>query len=319
MDNLQGKTAFITGGASGMGLGIAKACAREGMNVVIADFRQRAIDEALELFRSQGWPVHGICLDVTDREAYVRAADEAEAVFGKLHVLVNNAGISTFEPQITKGVYDWKDIDFDIDVNYKGVLNGIVIITPRILKHGGGGYVVSTASMSGLVPVPGFPMYDSLKMAVITLMEELAIELQGTGVGAAAFCPGPYSTNLGKTSGELRQKHLGVEPPKFEPPRDKDGKPIRFEMPKDIDFSKMTREADEAGERVVRGIKRGDLYILTHAEFKEGWVARSEAIARAFPDEPINPDFKRVFPMNVNNPIFTTQKPVPAFEYVKKN
>lgn len=319
MENLQGKTAFITGGASGMGLGIAKACAREGMNVIIADFRQSALDEALKIFKDHGWPVYGICLDVTDRVAYAKAADEAEAAFGKIHVLVNNAGISTFEPKLTKGEYDWKDIDFDIDVNYKGVLNGIVLILPKILKHGEGGYVVSTASMSGLVPVPGFPMYDSLKMAVITLMEELAIELQGTNVGSAAFCPGPYTTNLGKTSGELRKQHLGVEPPKFEISKDKDGKPIKFEMPKDIDFTKISRDADEAGERVVRGIKRGDLYILTHVEFKEGWLDRAQAIANAFPDEPVNPDFKRVFPNNVNNPIFKTQKQVPAFEFVKKD
>jgi NAD(P)-dependent dehydrogenase (short-subunit alcohol dehydrogenase family) len=319
MENLQGKTAFITGGASGMGLGIAKACAREGMKVVIADFRQSAIDDALKLFKERGWTAHGICLDVTNREAYVKAADEAEAVFGKIHILVNNAGISTFEPKIPKGIYDWKDIDFDIDVNYKGVLNGIVIITPRILKHGEGGYIVSTASMSGLVPVPNFPLYDSLKMAVITLMEELAIELQGTGVGSAAFCPGPYTTNLGTTSGELRKQHLGVEPPVREIPKDKDGKPIKFEMPKDIDFTKISRHADEAGERVIRGIKRGDLYILTHVEFKEGWVARANAIANAFPDEPVNTDFKRVFPNNVNNPIFATQGQVPAFEYIPKD
>jgi NAD(P)-dependent dehydrogenase (short-subunit alcohol dehydrogenase family) len=156
MISLQGKTAFITGGASGMGLGIAKACAREGMNVVIADFRQSAIDEAIALFKAHSWNAYGINLDVTNREAYARAADEAEAIFGKIHVLVNNAGISTFEPKITQGIYDWKDIDFDIDVNYKGVLNGIVLIVPRILKHAEGGYVVSTASMSGLVPFPAF-------------------------------------------------------------------------------------------------------------------------------------------------------------------
>ena len=84
MENLKGKTAFITGGASGMGLGIARACAREGMNVVIVDFRQNAIDEAVAMFKAHGWPVHGINLNVADREAYVKAADEAEAVFGKI-------------------------------------------------------------------------------------------------------------------------------------------------------------------------------------------------------------------------------------------
>ena len=103
MEQLTGKTAFITGGASGLGLGIAKACAKEGMNIVIADFRQKAIDEALPIFRDNGWTAHGIRLDVTDRAGYVKAADEAEAIFGKIHVLVNNAGIGIREGKV------WED------------------------------------------------------------------------------------------------------------------------------------------------------------------------------------------------------------------
>ena len=326
MENLKGKTAFITGGASGMGLGIAKAAAREGMNIVIADFRQNAIDEALPIFQAHGWPCHGICLDVTDREAYVKAADEAEAVFGKIHVLVNNAGIGNAEPRIPAGVFDWRQIDLNIDVNFKGVLNGILIILPRIVKHGEGGYVVSTASMSGIFPVKGFPMYDSLKMAVITLMEDLAMELEGTNVGSAAFCPGPYSTNLGASSNALLEKHLGAQPapPKFEMPKDKDGKPIKFEMPKDengnpIDFSKLSRDPDDAGERVLRGIKRGDKFIFTHNDFKAGWELRMNAILRAFPDEPLTPGFAQVFKGNIYNPIYEQQTQVPAFEFVKKD
>lgn len=331
MENLQGKTIFITGGASGMGLGIAKAAAREGMNVVIADFRQSAIDEALPFFQSHGFPAHGICLDVTDREAYVRAADEAEKVFGKIHVLVNNAGIGNAEPRIPAGVYDWRQIDLNIDVNFKGVLNGLCIILPRIVAHGEGGYVVSTASMSGIFPVKGFPMYDSLKMAVITLMEDMAMELEGTNVGSAVFCPGPYTTNLGTSSTALLEKHLGKqEPPKmpkFEIPKDKDGNPLpmpKYEPPKDengnpIDFSKLSRDPDDAGERVLRGIKRGDKFIFTHSDFKSGWELRMNAILRAFPDEPLTPGFSTVFKGNIYNPIYEQQTQVPAFEFVKKD
>lgn len=324
--DLKGKTAFITGGASGMGLGIARACAREGMNVVIADFRQSAIDEALAMFKAHGWPCHGICLDVTDRAGYAKAADEAEAVFGKIHVLVNNAGIGNNEPKLVTGEFDWDQIDLDIDVNYKGILNGIALILPRIMKHGEGGYVVSTASMSGIFPVKGFPMYDSLKMAVITLMEELAMELEGTNVGSAAFCPGPYTTNLGASSNELIKKHTGKAPaaPKFEVPKDKDGNPIKFEPPKDengnpIDFAKLSRDPDDAGERVVRGIQRGDKFILTHVDFKSGWELRMNAILRAFPDEPLTPGFATVFRGNIYNPIYEQQEQVPAFEFVKKD
>ncbi|HHT16427.1 MAG TPA: SDR family NAD(P)-dependent oxidoreductase, partial [Papillibacter sp.] len=93
MKDLSGKVAFITGAASGIGLGIAKACGEAGMKVVIADLRKNAIDEVIPYFEERGWPVHGIELDVTNREAYAKAADEAEAVFGKIHVLVNNAGV----------------------------------------------------------------------------------------------------------------------------------------------------------------------------------------------------------------------------------
>ncbi len=314
MENLQGKTAFITGGASGLGLGIAKACAKEGMNIVIADFRQNAIDEALKFFKENNYPAIGVQLDVTDREAYVRAADEAEAAFGKIHVLVNNAGIGISEPRPGDGIYDYRDIDLAIDVNYKGVLNGIMTLVPRIVKHGEGGHLVSTASKAGLVPVPGFILYNSLKNAVISLMETLACDLKKYNIGSSVFCPGPFSTNLGLSSGELRARHLGIEPPKFEVPGHGEGKappPPPGPMP---DFGKVIRDPLEAGERVVRGIKRNDLYILTHADFKAGWDARAAAISRAFPDEPLDPEFMKVFPMLAYNPIFETQTQVPAYE-----
>ena len=143
IQDFHGKTAFVTGGASGLGLGIAKALARRGANIVIADFRQEALDAALPLFREQGWPCRPVLLDVMDREAFVRAADEAEAAFGKIHILVNNAGIGLMEGPIWEASYE--DMDFAIDINFKSVLNGIKTILPRILKHGEEGWVVSTS------------------------------------------------------------------------------------------------------------------------------------------------------------------------------
>lgn len=311
MENLQGKTAFITGGASGLGLGIAKACAKEGMNIVIADLRQDAIDEALKIFKENNWPAIGVCLNVADREAYVAAADKAEEAFGKIHVLVNNAGLGVPEGKLWEDSYDV--IDLAIDVNYKGVLNGIKTIVPRILAHGEGGHVVSTASKAALVPVPGFTLYNSLKMAVVTVMETLATDLQGTGVGSSVFCPGPFVTNLGASTGTV-MKSMGVEVKRPEPPKKEEGKDAPPPPPSDIDFSKIMRSPDEAGARVVRGIKRNDLYILSHVDFKGGWDARAAAISKAFPDEPLNPDFKKVFSVLAYNPIFEIQTQVPAWE-----
>src|SRR4030042_6616553 len=115
MENLEGKVAFITGGASGIGLGIAKACARHGMKVVIVDSRQDALDEAMTYFKEKNLPVHPIKLDVTDREAYVKAADEAEKVYGKIHVLVSKAGVGSGGGPIDKLTY--KDWDYSMGVN----------------------------------------------------------------------------------------------------------------------------------------------------------------------------------------------------------
>jgi NADP-dependent 3-hydroxy acid dehydrogenase YdfG len=143
MKDITGKVAFITGGASGIGLGIAKACAKYGMKVVIADSRQNALDEAMEYFKEKKLPVHPIKLDVTDRAAYAKAADEAEAVFEKIHVLVNNAGVASGGPAWMMTYKDW---DFSMSVNVGGVINGLVTILPRIMKHGEGGHIVATSS-----------------------------------------------------------------------------------------------------------------------------------------------------------------------------
>lgn len=279
MENLQGKVAFITGGASGIGLGIAKACVRHGMKVVIADLRQEALDEAMAFFKNTNSPVHPIQLDVTDREAYARAADEAEEVFGKIHVLVNNAGVAAGRGPLYNASY--KEWDFIISININGVINGIATIVPRILAHGEGGHVVSTSSTGGIIAVKGAGLYNTTKYAVTGLMESLASDLEGTNVGASVFCPGPVASNLGQSSFQVMHQHYKDEMEKRE-----DGQV----PPTDSEWAKKFMSHEEVGERVVRGIKRNDLFIWTHPEFKDGIVARNEALIRAIPDEPYNED-----------------------------
>ena len=308
MEDFKGKTAFVTGGASGIGLGIAKALAKKGANVVIADFRQEAIDAVLPIFKENGWPVHGVLLDVTDREAYVRAADEAEAVFGKIHVLVNNAGVGIMEGFIWEASYE--DMDFALEINFKSVLNGIKTVLPRILAHGEEGWVVSTASKNGLIPLGGMVLYNATKRAVMATMETLAIDLQGTNVGASVFCPGPFRTNLGTTTSAISTKHLGR--PFIQKGATPDPNAPKIDRSK-IDMSKMERDPDEAGERVVRGIMRGDLFILTHAEWKKGWEEHASAVTRAIPDEEPDELFMQVFSRNVGNAIYNRQTQVPAY------
>jgi NAD(P)-dependent dehydrogenase (short-subunit alcohol dehydrogenase family) len=310
MKDLQGKVAFITGGASGIGLGITKACAKHGMKVIIVDARQEALDDAKKWFVEHSYPVHTIKLDVTDRVAYEKAADEAEAVFGKIHVLINNAGVAAGAGSLETS--SWKDWDFIVGVNITGVFNGIKIILPRIQKHGEGGHVVSTASKGGLITVGGAGLYCLTKYAVAGMMESLATDLMGTNIGASAFCPGPVSSNLGFSSAQVRPESLKNEgQPEMKMPPPKDGEAPA--MPPMQDFSKIFMTPEEVGERVVRGIRRGDLFILTHPEFKEGLIARNEAILRAVPDEPINEKRKealKTFGTLIYNPIYDTQTQV---------
>ncbi|NLN07617.1 MAG: SDR family NAD(P)-dependent oxidoreductase [Firmicutes bacterium] len=297
MEKTEGKTAFITGGASGIGLGIAKACVRHGMKVVITDVRQHALDEAMSYFKKNGFPVHGIQLDVTDREAYVRAADEAEEVLGKIHVLINNAGVGTVGGGFTQNA-TFKDWDFVLGVNLGGVINGIVIILPRILAHGEGGHVVATSSTNGLFAMRGNGVYNTSKFAVTGLMESLASDLCGTNVGVSLFCPGLVSSNLGVSTWEVRPDHLkneGEQPP----------------LPPKYKFVNVGMDPEEVGERVLQGIKRNDLFIFTHPEFKEGVRVRNEALLRAFPNEPVDERRRLVIRMGnstvLYNPIYEMQ------------
>ena len=132
-------------------------------------------------------------LDVTDRAAYARAADAAEARFGKIHILCNNAGVAVVGPTELATFADW---DWVLGVNLGGTINGIVTILPRIQRHGEGGHIVNTASMSGLVPHPGATLYGTSKGAVVHMMECMRAELEPQGIICSAFCPGAVQSNI---------------------------------------------------------------------------------------------------------------------------
>jgi NAD(P)-dependent dehydrogenase (short-subunit alcohol dehydrogenase family) len=299
MQDVQGKVAFITGGASGMGLGMAKAFANAGMKVAIADIRRNALEEALNSFNESNFDVHAIELDVTDRDAWVRAADEAEARFGKIHLLALNAGVGIGGPMQNATYKDW---DFCMRVNVNGVINGLVTILPRMLAHGEEGHVVATSSTGGFSAVGGAGLYCTAKFAVAGMMESLATDLKDTPVGASVFFPGPVETSLGVSTMETRPEHLRNE----QVPGVRRGPPPNFDM-------SLFMSKEEVGERVLRGIQRGDLFIMSHPEFRDGIVARSEALLRAIPQEEPNRarhDVLKHFGTLLYNPIYDGQKEV---------
>jgi NAD(P)-dependent dehydrogenase (short-subunit alcohol dehydrogenase family) len=192
--NLSGRVAFITGGASGIGLGIARIFLRSGIRVVIADVSAQYRDDAALQLASEPGEYLLLPLDVTDRAAFARAADQAEDRFGRIHLLCNNAGIGSGPAMLTATFEDW---DRMIGINLMGVVNGVVTILPRILAHGEGGYIINTSSMAGILPMPEpGGIYTTTKFAVRGMTESLRMALAPKGVGAAVLCPGLTKTRI---------------------------------------------------------------------------------------------------------------------------
>jgi NAD(P)-dependent dehydrogenase (short-subunit alcohol dehydrogenase family) len=287
MEDVAGKTAFVTGGASGIGLGRAKAFVAAGMNVVIADLRRDHIDAALA--ELDGGRVHAIELDVTDRAAFARVADEAESVLGPVHVLCNNAGMGILGP-VTVARYD--DWDWGLAVLLGGAINGIQTFVPRLRERGEGGHIVNTSSMAGVLPIAGAAIYITAKAAVIGLSEALRTELAEDGIGVSAFCPGPVQTNI-REGGRTRPERYG------------DSGYLQLERElEERPNSPLWMDPVECGERVLAGIRRNDLYIFTHREFREGADERFRAMLASFPDEPLNEERAEAISFLLSNPIF---------------
>jgi len=303
MERLKGKTAFVTGGASGLGLAIAKAAAEAGMNIVLADLRRSALDEVLPWFSENGTEAIGLELNITDRDAFEKAAAEATSRFGNIHLLCNNAGIGCTRGPLWEVSYE--DTDMALDINLCGVLNGIKAVVPGMIKHGEGGHIVNTSSKNGLLPPPTLGLYNLTKGAVVSLTETLASELPD-GYGASVFCPGPFKTNLGITSREIPAMIKGAPtPPPPPPPEWLESMELDFDP---AEAFEREMPAEVAGRLVIRGVRRGDLYIITHPEFYEGVKARYDAVLRAFPKDKPNEAFKKVFSFLSYNPVFEKQR-----------
>jgi NAD(P)-dependent dehydrogenase (short-subunit alcohol dehydrogenase family) len=293
MQNLPGKTAFVTGGASGIGLGIAKALLGAGMNVAIADIRD---DHLASAQAELGSPdrVLAIKLDVTDRAAFAAAADATEARFGKIHILCNNAGVAVVGPTELATFDDW---DWVMGVNLGGTINGIVTMLPRMLAHGEGGHIVNTASMSALVPVGGTTIYSAGKAAVTAMMECMRPELESRGIICSAFCPGAVQSNIAE-AGKTRPADLSDTGYAEADKRRQQGG----------NFFHLYQTKEEVGERVLRGILNDELYILTHSEFLVGVRERGEATTAAVQTHlPENEEYKQVFAMLFRNPAITDE------------
>jgi NAD(P)-dependent dehydrogenase (short-subunit alcohol dehydrogenase family) len=300
MQDLSGKSAFITGAASGIGVGMARAFLKAGMRVMIADVREEPLKTAAAAL---GAPdrVKSVVLDVTDKAAWARAGEAADAAFGKIHLLCSNAGVNIVGPTQDATDEDWQ---FCMGVNLGGAVNAIRTFVPRLTAHGEGGHIVITASVSGLFTGAFTGVYATSKYALVGLAESLRADLKPHGVGVSVLCPGPVQSELFESTSKVRPSalaHSGAVPV-VSSGTSREATPI---------FA-TALTADDVGERVVKGVLRDDLYIMTHPEIRSVLEARNLALLNALPDEPIPPERVAATQNLLNDAIYMEQAEKPA-------
>lgn len=268
-----GRAALITGGVSGIGLGLAKTFARAGMRLALTYRNEAHRDAALEWFRENGFEAPLMLkLDVTDRAAWVGVADAVEERYGQLDVLVNNAGVSVFGPT-DLATYD--DYDWIMGVNFGGVVNGLVTCIPRIKKHGKGGHIVNVASMAAFISGPQAGIYTASKFAVRGLTECLRYNLAPYGIGVSLMCPGLTRTNAWDSALKRPEKYANSGFPPVD----------RAQLEAFGAAFEAGMDPEEVGRKTLQGMRENRGLILTHPEHAEDFREIYETCMAALPKE----------------------------------
>ena len=266
MKDIKDKLVLITGGARGLGLGMAEAFAAAGARLILADVDRAALDASCERLAAQGAAVEGIDLDVTSLDSWQAAADHVAQRHGGLDILCNNAGVGAGR-SAQDGPTGFADVSLDLwhliqNVNVNGVFYGIRAFVPSMLARGKGGHVVNTGSMASFLAPKGMAAYCSSKFAVLAMSEALAAELVDTGIGVSVLCPGGVRSEFVETSARRSAEAAGHD---FTPPKQP--------------FKMLARSA---GDRVVEAVRNNEFYIFTHPEYEPLVQERLGSILAAF-------------------------------------
>ena len=271
MFKFNGRTALITGGAGGIGFSVAKALGEQKMNIVLTDIDQKNLLQSAAKLEALGIPVLAAPLDTADEMQWQAVAQQAKDKFGKVHMVVNNAGVGgdsgPIESQETEG-WQWA-----LGVNLMGVVYGAKTIVPLIKEHGEGGWILNVASMAGLGGVPYSGAYTATKAAVVALSEGWAKELKNQSIGVSVLCPAFVKTRIYDSERNRPDKY----------------KSDAYDTSNESGFLKQTKQfvrdgidASIVGKRVVEAIGAGELYIFTHPNYRKLNQARLAAIDEAF-------------------------------------
>ena len=291
MSQFAGKTAVISGGAEGIGLSIAQALGNQKMNIVIADIDQSNLEKARLELESDGVSVLAVALDVAQEDQWQEVANQAVAKFGKVHMVVNNAGVGgdtgPIESQDTKG-WQWT-----LDVNLMGVVYGAKVMTPLIKKHGEGGWIVNVASMAGMGGIPYAGAYTATKAAVVALSESWAGELEGDGIHVSVLCPAFVQTRIYESARNRPEKYQPDPTPKSE-------KAVLTNSAKQMVESGI--DVSIVGKRVVEALNDKEFYIFTHPNYRFLMQERAAAINEAFTKSAKSPLLKNIADQKIEMP-----------------
>ncbi len=278
MQSVAGKVAFITGGASGLGLAMARSFTGAGMKVVIADIEDSALDAAAGEFAESNAEVLTLKVDVTDRHAMEQAAEQTIETFDKVHVLCNNAGVAVSGNVSDMTYADW---DWVMRVNLDGVVNGVVSFVNRIRSHGEGGHIVNTASIAGQFGMGGLSIYNTTKFAVVGMSEAMRMDLAPSGIGTSVLCPGFVATNIFSSQRNRPETLGGPDSAGFAMGNLTDGEDKESQERQAAMMASLLPPA-LIGDMVLHAIQNDIFYILSHEQFKNAVADRGRELSDAF-------------------------------------
>jgi NAD(P)-dependent dehydrogenase (short-subunit alcohol dehydrogenase family) len=267
MREFTGKAAFVTGGASGIGLALGRAFAEAGCQVMLADIEESALADAVASLKSIGPDIRGTVCDVADAASLDRAADQAIAAFGNIHILCNNAGVAGGGGIDTISLDSWRWV---LDVNLMGVVHGLRAFLPHIRGHGEGGHIVNTASMAGMLSDGGMGLspYSASKYAVVAISEGLRAELQPHGIGVTVLCPGYVRTRIVEAA-RNRQPHYGAHV-------------ATRNSAAVTELVNTGMDSHVVAARVLAAIRDDELYAFTHPDYRPAVEDRFARILAAY-------------------------------------
>jgi NAD(P)-dependent dehydrogenase (short-subunit alcohol dehydrogenase family) len=275
MSKFTGKTAIISGGAEGIGFSIAQAVGKHGMNVVIGDIDVDQLKQAEAKLQALGINVLALPMDVSRQDHWQAVAEQAKARFGKIHMLVNNAGVCGAPGAIEQT--DDKDWQWVLGVNLMGVIYGTEAIVPLMKEHGEGGWLINVASMAGMMGVPFAGSYTATKVAVVGMSESWHAELQPHNIQVSVLCPAFVKTRINLAH---RNKHSEYTSEQLPGASESELTSTLATHLQNVVDAGLAPEI--VGERVIEAVTAGELYIFTHPNYRKAVQARSKAIDDAF-------------------------------------